>query len=542
MKHSGRSFPVRRCALITLVVAGLVAVGSAYGQAVTGSGTAGRLTKWTSTSTLGDSAVVETAGKLGVGSTHPAFNVEIAGTTPLLLGLLYNHPPSSGGGAGLQALITAQPTAAKQRLGFATFGVRSGASSYNSAAIAAFSSQPWVLGSAQGSYLTFETTAIDTPTRMERMRVTASGNVGIGIPNPSSKLSVAGVVQSTTGGFKFPDGTVQPTAIAPQRVQALEAAVASLQTQTQALLAAVASLQTENQSLKQQVTALQGEVQAINGSEVMALAPYLDVTQDPRGPLVRLTAVNLQIVNGMNSTDTVNGLGNLIVGYDETAPEGSAPGCADWTIPPGPTDTCVALKTGSHNFVVGSYNTYTQYGGLLGGTRNTLRGPFASVSGGLYNEAGDYSSVSGGKANRALGDASSVSGGYVNRASGPFATVSGGTSNLAGGDRSSVSGGAVNNAAGDFSSVCGGSSNLAYAERSSVSGGQYNIAGRVDSDHGKWASVCGGLRNQAKGDYSSISGGEYNTAEGMFSSVSGGKQRTAPADDNWVGGSLLEPF
>lgn len=36
------------------------------------------------------------------------------------------------------------------------------------------------------------------------------GNVGIGV-SPSQKLSVAGTVESTSGGFKFPDGTIQTT-------------------------------------------------------------------------------------------------------------------------------------------------------------------------------------------------------------------------------------------------------------------------------------------------------------------------------------------
>jgi hypothetical protein len=39
-----------------------------------------------------------------------------------------------------------------------------------------------------------------------------AGNVGIGITTPAQKLSVAGTIESTTGGVKFPDGTTQTTA------------------------------------------------------------------------------------------------------------------------------------------------------------------------------------------------------------------------------------------------------------------------------------------------------------------------------------------
>src|SRR3989338_426624 len=38
------------------------------------------------------------------------------------------------------------------------------------------------------------------------------GNVGIGTASPLQKLSVAGTIESTSGGFKFPDGTTQTTA------------------------------------------------------------------------------------------------------------------------------------------------------------------------------------------------------------------------------------------------------------------------------------------------------------------------------------------
>ena len=49
-------------------------------------------------------------------------------------------------------------------------------------------------------------------TATEKMRILSGGNVGIGTNAPAQKLSVVGVIESTTGGFKFPDGTTQTTA------------------------------------------------------------------------------------------------------------------------------------------------------------------------------------------------------------------------------------------------------------------------------------------------------------------------------------------
>jgi hypothetical protein len=40
----------------------------------------------------------------------------------------------------------------------------------------------------------------------------ASGNLGVGTTTGTSKITATGVVESTTGGFKFPDGTTQTTA------------------------------------------------------------------------------------------------------------------------------------------------------------------------------------------------------------------------------------------------------------------------------------------------------------------------------------------
>jgi hypothetical protein len=41
--------------------------------------------------------------------------------------------------------------------------------------------------------------------------IAANGNIGVGTSNPSSKLTVNGLIESTAGGVEFPDGSVQST-------------------------------------------------------------------------------------------------------------------------------------------------------------------------------------------------------------------------------------------------------------------------------------------------------------------------------------------
>jgi hypothetical protein len=55
---------------------------------------------------------------------------------------------------------------------------------------------------------------------------------------------------------------------------------------------------------------------------------------------VVITGANLRIVNGLGSTETTNGLGNLIVGYNEERGFG------------------LDKRTGSHNVVVGRENNF----------------------------------------------------------------------------------------------------------------------------------------------------------------------------------------
>jgi hypothetical protein len=104
---------------------------------------------------------------------------------------------------------------------------------------------------------------------------------------------------------------------------------------------------------------------------------------------------NVHIRDGMGTTESQNGLGNLIVGYNEPHP-----------------DARRVLRTGSHNLIVGPRHEYTSFGGFVAGQENTVSGWFASIPGGTDNVDSDIGAT--------------VSGGAFNVASGQFSTVSGG--------------------------------------------------------------------------------------------------------------------
>ena len=161
------------------------------------------------------------------------------------------------------------------------------------------------------------------------------------------------------------------------------------------------------------------------------------------GTEVFFTGCNVNIQSGSGATDgNVNGLGNLIVGYN--------------------ANTGGHTRTGSHNLIVGDEHEYSSFGGLVAGLQNTVAGPWASVSGGNQNTAsGTGASVSGGVLNTASETQASVSGGFQNTASGMQASVSGGAINTASGSTASVSGGFRNTASGGDSWVSGGSTNTA---------------------------------------------------------------------------------
>ena len=214
-------------------------------------------------------------------------------------------------------------------------------------------------------------------------------------------------------------------------------------------------------------------------------------------PTIQVSGVNLQLINGSGSETTLNGEGNLVIGYN-----------------PKPL-----TQTGSHNLVFGTTGqSYTSYGGILGGFNNQIAGPEASILGGFNSTAtGVTAAITGGEANTASGQDSWIGGGLGNRATGPDSTVSGGAVNLASGSSGSVSGGVDNVASGNDSSVGGGDSNTASGGNSVAS------------------SVSGGTGNTASGQDSWIGGGTFNTAGTSDQSAGGTAPQSVPLNPNWSG-------
>jgi hypothetical protein len=183
--------------------------------------------------------------------------------------------------------------------------------------------------------------------------------------------------------------------------------------------------------LRRQVESLRADVSGLRSNSVFDLNGYLTFDISNGYPTALFRGVNVQVVNGLGETQTVNGTGNLIVGYNR-------PAAGDYVCSVGPADsanTCQANggvwakshKSGSHNIVGGDFNNYASFGGVVMGMENSLSGPYATVTGGSRNRSeAPFASVSGGSQNSASGMFSTVGAGFDNHALGNFSSVSGG--------------------------------------------------------------------------------------------------------------------
>jgi hypothetical protein len=219
-----------------------------------------------------------------------------------------------------------------------------------------------------------------------------------------------------------------------ERLAALEAQVSVVENEKNALAARVSGLEQAKQHLGRRLWLARGAALLCLVVGLLTGAPHVGVAQGGtmeqqlavvEGKLARvsvanngadiiISGANLNIVNGAGNTQTANGLGNLILGYNE--PRG---GGADF-------------RTGSHNLVIGQQSNYTSFGGIIGGYQNQISGPFAHVLTGYRNGALNfYACVVTGEANNAANNYAAILGGDRNVASDRKSSVSGGFNNSA---------------------------------------------------------------------------------------------------------------
>lgn len=169
-----------------------------------------------------------------------------------------------------------------------------------------------------------------------------------------------------------------------------QASATSAQASADQAQSGVATAQTD-------ITTLQSNVTTIQTSNFAALDPYIRVEAGEKSSAAQVVfdSVNVVVTNGTGSTNTANGLGNLIVGYNESGGTPASPGDRD----------------GSHNIVLGPSHSYSSTGGFVAGENNELVGRSSSILGGFGNVAlGLQSTVAGGGNNDAAGPLSSIGG------------------------------------------------------------------------------------------------------------------------------------
>ncbi len=243
--------------------------------------------------------------------------------------------------------------------------------------------------------------------------------VGIGTGQPSDPLTVNGVIRSMSGGFEFPDGTLQSTAATGGGGDgySLDAddgnPIDAVYVDGNGSVGIGTNVPGESLDVVGNIHA-SGTI--ASGSSVVVDGTAHTITSDADLELHVADGRALRIETNATSPNLVGGYGGNIV-------------------PSGVTGATIAGggEDGFPNEVANHFGT------VSGGEDNTANGVYATVAGGFGNAASPNGVVSGGQLNEA-GSNAVVAGGQSNKAPGRWSAVPGGNSNVAGGEYSFAGG------------------------------------------------------------------------------------------------------
>ncbi len=148
---------------------------------ITGTGTTGKLAKFTAANAIGNSVLTESAGRIGLGTAAPTQSLHLL---------------------GVSSRLRLQSTGSASLTGTEHVG----------------NNHVWMSGvggstvpSLGGKYF-----VLDQSANQYRLVIDTAGNVGVGATTPASKLTVNGGIQilGASNGIKFADGSIQTKAIA----------------------------------------------------------------------------------------------------------------------------------------------------------------------------------------------------------------------------------------------------------------------------------------------------------------------------------------
>jgi hypothetical protein len=155
--------------------------------APTGSGTAGKIAKWTTSANLGNSVMTESAARIGINTAAPAHTLTInGGPAWTTSGFVGSVALSNNGAIGWASNSAGQ----RQGLGHNNNGLYFFRTSSNPGAA--------------------------TSAALADLVISNAGNVGVGTAAPASKLTINGGIQilGAGNGIRFADGSIQTKATA----------------------------------------------------------------------------------------------------------------------------------------------------------------------------------------------------------------------------------------------------------------------------------------------------------------------------------------